>query len=144
MKTAKDNENIYFYVDTAEALTAPDGENWMSLFIRSGSKTNKNWKGYDYMVVFTEDDTGFKATLRQCIGEWSWKDVSTVQAKKDTDKIMVSVPKSALGIGQESLLNVQFKWADNYEAGNEFSFYTDGDSAPYGRLTYVFSEEKWS
>jgi len=144
MKVAKDAANIYFYVDTVAALTAPEGENWMSLFIRSGSKTNKNWKGYDYMIVFTDDGTGLKATLRQCAGEWSWTDVSTVSAKKDTNKIMVSIPKSVLGIAQDSLLNVQFKWADNYEAGNVFSFYTDGDSAPYGRLTYVFSEEKWS
>lgn len=56
---------------------------------------------------------------------------------------MVSVPRSALGIGADDLMNIQFKWADNYEAGNVWSFYTDGDAAPYGRFNYVFSEQKW-
>lgn len=144
MKTAKDSQNIYFYVDTVKTLTAVEGENWMSLFLDSGIDSNVNWKGYDFMVVLTDDGSGLMATLRKCACNWSWNYVCTVPVKTENNKIMLSVSRQSLGIASDELLNIQFKWADNYEAGNIFSFYTDGDAAPYGRLNYVFSEQKWS
>ena len=63
------------------------------------------------------------------------------------DQITYPVPRNILGIGAQDLINIEFKWADNYqkdENGNldVFSFYEDGDAAPMGRLTYVVSEVK--
>lgn len=145
LKAAKDAENLYFYVDTREALTAPEGENWMTLFLRSGTQGQAQWNGYDYIVVLTAGENGgLQATLKKCSGGWSWTDVAEVSARAEGNRLMVSVPRSALGIGADDLLNIQFKWADNYEAGNVWSFYTDGDAAPYGRFNYVFSEQKWT
>ena len=49
---------------------------------------------------------------------------------------MLQVPKALLDVdGKASFM---FKWADNYEDGNLLSFYTTGDSAPYGRLNWVY------
>ena len=144
LKAAKDLENLYFYVDTKEALTAPEGENWMTLFLRSGTQSQAQWNGYDYIVVLTAGENGgLQATLKKCSGGWNWTDVAKVSARSEGNRLMVSVPRSALGIGADDLMNIQFKWADNYEAGNVWSFYTDGDAAPYGRFNYVFSEQKW-
>lgn len=33
-----------------------------------------------------------------------------------------------------------FKWTDNSDIYDPYSFYTTGDSAPYGRLNYTFAE----
>lgn len=38
-------------------------------------------------------------------------------------------------------IDLQFKWADNFKDDDIFSFYTDGDCAPYGRLNYLFSNK---
>lgn len=117
----------------------------MTLFLRSGTQSQAQWNGYDYIVVLTAGENGgLQATLKKCSGDWSWTDVAEVSARAEGNRLMVSVPRSALGIGADDLLNIQFKWADNYEAGNVWSFYTDGDAAPYGRFNYVFSEQKWT
>jgi hypothetical protein len=52
---------------------------------------------------------------------------------------MFSIPKNALGLDIGSEINIEFKWSDNYQGEGDFwSFYLDGDTAPYGRLNYVF------
>ena len=53
---------------------------------------------------------------------------------------MLAVPKSMLGISSDALVDLQFKWADNCGDGDVMTFYTKGDTAPYGRFTYVYSE----
>lgn len=117
----------------------------MTLFLRSGTNEEPLWNGYDYKVVFLSGESDrLQAVLKKCSGDSNWSDVTNVSAKAEGNKLMVSIPKNALGIAAEDLLNIQFKWADNYEEGNLWSFYTDGDAAPYGRFNYVFSEQKWT
>ncbi|MBO7398942.1 MAG: hypothetical protein J6V10_07595 [Clostridia bacterium] len=63
---------------------------------------------------------------------------------------MLSVSREVLGIADAEMpLNVQFKWADNYQRNEDgsldvYSFYKNGDAAPIGRETYVFSEKIFS
>lgn len=63
--------------------------------------------------------------------------------------MMVEVPRSLLGIpfdGGHGLVNVEFKWADSFTLKDGrldvWSFYREGDAAPMGRMTYVFSEKQ--
>ncbi|MBQ7102045.1 MAG: hypothetical protein IJN81_10435, partial [Clostridia bacterium] len=42
MKVAGDSENYYFYVDTADNLTAPTGGCWMTLFVNGEYVINRN------------------------------------------------------------------------------------------------------
>lgn len=60
--------------------------------------------------------------------------------------MMIKVAKELLGISQNDLIDLRFKWSDNYQLkdgqGDIFSFYLNGDCAPYGRLNYIFSEKK--
>ena len=51
-------------------------------------------------------------------------------------KDVTTMPKTLLGLGEDA--SFTFKWADNYEDGDILSFYTQGDSAPYGRLNWVY------
>lgn len=50
---------------------------------------------------------------------------------------MLSVERSLLGVEAEG--SFFFKWADNCDPADIYSFYTRGDSAPYGRLNWVYS-----
>lgn len=49
---------------------------------------------------------------------------------------MLRVEKTLLGMGKNA--GFTFKWADNYVDGDIYSFYTKGDSAPYGRLNWIY------
>ena len=65
--------------------------------------------------------------------------------KLEGNRIMLSFPGSILKIGQNDLIDIEFKWADNYQKDENgcpdiFSFYTHGNAAPMGRLTCIFSE----
>ena len=58
--------------------------------------------------------------------------------------MMIAVPRKALGLTEE-LIDIQFKWADNYQKNDKGeydinTFYCHGDAAPYGRMNYVYSE----
>ena len=52
---------------------------------------------------------------------------------------MLRVDKSLLGIAQGADASFTFKWADNYTDGDLYSFYTRSESAPYGRLNWIYT-----
>ncbi len=140
-KVAKDASNFYFYVETASNLTPYTDNNWMTLFLSVGNNDNPNWYGYNYAVNIGTPQNSGTAYLYQSQGGWEWSNVGTVSMKIEGNKMMVSVPRSSIG-ATGSLFHLEFKWADNYKDDDIWSFYTDGDAAPYGRLNYVFSNSK--
>ncbi len=140
-KTAKDANNFYFYVETASNLTSYTDNNWMTLFLSVGANDNPNWYGYNYAVNIGAPKDASTAYLYQSQGGWEWSNVGTVSMKIEGNKMMVAVPRSSIG-ATGNLFHLEFKWADNYKDDDIWSFYTDGDAAPYGRLNYVFSNSK--
>ncbi len=140
-KVAKDANYFYFYVETASDLTPYTDNNWMTLFLSMNNNDNPNWYGYNYAVNIGTPQNSTTAYLYQSQGGWKWSKVGTVSMKTDGNKMMIAIPRSAIG-ASGSLYHLEFKWADNYIDDDIFSFYTDGDAAPYGRLNYVFSNSK--
>ena len=48
-----------------------------------------------------------------------------------------------LGRHARGRLHVEFKWADNASTdGKVMDFYVQGDAAPDGRFTYLFTEKR--
>ncbi len=121
MKVTDDSENYYFYVETAESLTPSTDKNWMSLFINES-----------YVVNRTSPENGITAVEK--ITDSGYEKVGEAQIKFEGNKLMLKLPK-ALVEDSEAL---NFKWADNYVENDVYSFYTNGDSAPYGRMYYVY------
>lgn len=148
MKVARDKEYIYFYVDTAEAITAPTDDQWMTLFIDSGVEGTADWYGYDF-AVNVEKPNGSEAVLSKANGNgWGWTNAGTVKMKVEGNKMMLAISRADLGIPDDgkTLIDLQFKWADNYQRSENgsyeiWTFYKDGDAAPYGRLNYIYSEK---
>jgi len=149
MKVAHDDEYFYFYVDTAEDLTPSTDDNWMTLFIDSGAEGTADWYGYDF-AVNVEKPNGNEAVLSKCGGSgWNWEKAGTVKMKVEGNKMMLAISRADLGIPDnngQNLIDLQFKWADNYQQNESgtydiWTFYTDGDAAPYGRLNYIYSEK---
>ena len=130
-KVAHDGEKLYFYVDTAADLTPCTDDNWMQLFVNvSGERA-----GYEYIVNRTSPENG-KATVER-ITDHGYEIVGQAEIRFEGDRLMLSVERSLLGIEAEG--SFCFKWADNCDPADIYSFYTKGDSAPYGRLNWVYS-----
>ncbi|MBQ3602536.1 MAG: hypothetical protein IJA02_01695 [Clostridia bacterium] len=121
MKVTEDTENYYFYVDTAEPLTESTDKNWMTLFINSKYIINRTSPQNGKTNIELKTENGFDK-----IGE------AAISFEKN--QLMLAVPKTLI----KSDYGIYFKWADNYAENNIYSFYTSGDSAPYGRLNYQY------
>ena len=145
VKAARDAENLYFYVDTVSDIQAIDDANGMNLLIRShgaGTEYSTSWEGFDFIVNGKATSSGKMTVERFNSSYTSRTEVGKVDFKLEGNKLMVKIPKAMLGISNTELVDVQFKWADNATEGNVLSYYSDGDVAPYGRFTYVFSEKE--
>jgi len=138
MKVAEDRDNVYFYVNTVAPITKPE-KHWMSLFLRTpNAKSDNSWEGYDFVLNRVSPSEG-RAVLESSNGGWNWKETAKVAMKVEGNELQLAIPKTVLGIASGTETTFQFKWADNYQGeGNIDTFYLDGDTAPMGRLNYVF------
>lgn len=121
MKVAEDSEKLYFYAETAGNLTPSTDENWMSLFINE-----------EYVINRTSPQNG-KTSIEKITSD-GYKITGEAEIRFEGNKLMLSVKKETIGYDE----NITFKWADNYTENDVYSFYTKGDSAPYGRLCYSY------
>ena len=143
-KVSKDGENVYFMVKCAADITPYTDRNWMNLYIDCGD--GWGWESFDY-VVGAKPATASAAYLQKFTGDgYKLEDVCEVGYKLDGDTLVISVPKSALGISGEEY-KIDFKWTDNVQdedgsgvfKGEILDFYRTGDVAPGGRFKYVFT-----
>ncbi len=121
MKVAEDAENYYFYVDTADALSSPDGGSWMTLFI------NEN------IVINRTAPVNGKTNVEKNV-DGVFTKIGESEIRYEGSRLMLKVSKALV----DSADGFTFKWADNYIENDANSFYTKGDAAPYGRLCYCY------
>ena len=126
----EDAQNVYFYVDTATPLSPSTDDGWMTLFLN----VNQAKAGYDFCVNRLSPRDG-KAVVEKVTRD-GYETLGRADIRFADNKLMLQVPKALLGIAGKAAFT--FKWADNYEDGNLLSFYKKGDSAPYGRLNWVY------
>ncbi len=142
-KVTADTKNVYFYVETAEAITAADSNSsWMKLYLDVDSDGNTGWYGYDFVINNEVKDatTTTVAKYTGADGKYGFTNEGEVSYKVEGNKMMVAVPQALLGMENHYLeLCMQFKWADSETVYDEMEdFYCDGDVAPLGRMNYVY------
>ncbi|MBP3269525.1 MAG: hypothetical protein J6L98_02495 [Bacteroidales bacterium] len=139
-KVARDNDNIYFYVETADAMTPCTDPHWMGLFIDIDRDKSTGWYGYDF-VVNRVSPSGSKAVIESNVqGVWMWNKAAEVKYYQKGNQMVIRVPRSVLGLGTGTAADFEFKWNDNMtKEGDIMDFYVSGDSAPFGRFNYVYS-----
>ena len=135
MKVCEDDTNVYFFVKTVEDITAPEGGNWMNLFISTGA--SNGWNGYNFVLNYKAPENGklFLGKLADS-ADYSVSDVSAVEYRLLGNMMMVAIPKADLGISGDA--SIFFKWSDNCTEGDVFGFYKTGDAAPIGRAGYYY------
>lgn len=142
LKVARDRQQVFFYVQTAEAITPARGSNWMWLLIDADQNAATGWAGYDFIVNRAVDASG-RHWLERNTGGWNWERVSAVELKVEGRELQLAIPRRALGLRTGTTqTRLDFKWADNLQrAGDVMDFYLSGDAAPEGRFNYRYEAD---
>lgn len=137
-KVATDCKSLFFYVETADAITPRTDRNWMRLFISVKGSASPAWEGFQWVV--NNKVTGERqTTLQRSKGGWDWEDAATVEYAVEGNKMEIAVPLSTLGITDVRNFTVDFKWIDNAVTdGDICECMRDGDSAPGDRFRYRY------
>ena len=139
-KVTYDDNNVYFYVETAADITARTDENWMRLLLdmQAATADSKDWEEFEF-IVGRETGTDSTLALEKSTGGWNWEKVGDVRYTVSGKVMQVEIPRSLIGLDAEEF-TFNFKWCDaNLTDGDILTTYTDGDAAPGGRFTYVFN-----
>ena len=142
-KVISDTKNLYFYIETAENISARDTESsWMQVYVNSDRDATTGWYGYDYIVNYKAEGDNV-TTVAKYTGEngaYGFTAMSDKIAYSVQDnKMMIAIPLAQLGIEDFHDIDVEFKIADSDTVYDEMEdFYCDGDAAPLGRVNYVY------
>ena len=131
-RIAEDAKNFYFYLKVVEDFAHEDLPDGLTLFIKDDTSDRPTWEGYRYSINVQNE----ALVLNESLGNWSWKEKTSVNAKLSGNKMELAIPKSQLNIQGKYL---EFKWADNVAPkGDIMKFYDQGDVAPNARFTYCY------
>lgn len=137
-KTAVDDENIYFYVETRETLSPCTDPNWMLLLIDTDKNASTGWFGYDFLInqLVISDTKTTLARYNPDNTDNPWAAQGTLEYSHGEKALEVAVPRALLGLPGDAL-TFDFHWCDNpAELKDPISLCTHGDSAPNRRFNY--------
>lgn len=140
-QVTRDDQNIYFMAQTADKLTSPEGEGWMTLYINS-DRTQNGWNGYDFVINRMCPKQG-KASVEAYVptaekNSYTWKNIGSAKIRIKDNAVVIEIPRTVFG--DISKLNFEFKWSDNMQSHDIMDFYANGDCAPLGRFNYLYKE----
>ena len=137
MKMANDERYLYAYAQTKDTIVGMGSDHCMTLFLNTG-KGNTAWCGYDFVIGRTAaTETTVSVEQRTASG---WTKIGDAEYILQGNEMQIMIPAKLLGLDDGNELNVEFKWADNYQGEDDlYSFYLNGDAAPYGRLNYTYT-----
>ena len=139
VKITHDGTNIYFLItcNTTAITSRPsgtDGNNWMNVFIGTGSLHSGGWNGYDYVI--NRSATGNINVLNSDGSAGALAGTATVVVSGNT--MQIAIPRSAIGT-QGSTTGFYFKVADSVKYYTDINnYYIWGKSMPMGRLSYYY------
>lgn len=132
-----DDDSLYFYVKTNQAITPSTDTNWMLLFIDADQNKKSGWEGYDWLINYPVISKN-KTTLKQWDGN-SWENIKTVNYRVKGKEMEISLSREDLKMNKNEP-RFYFKWADNPRHIKDISaFFIHGDAAPDRRFNYNFN-----
>ena len=137
VKVTSDNDNIYFYVECLEDITAREDNDktFMNILLRSG-EVDKDFAGFNY-VVNRDKLSGNKVSIEKCTGGYNFEKVGEAICTIHGKVMQVSIPRSVIGINKYN--DVEFKITDHITNPEDImDYYVSGESFPLGRLRYAY------
>ncbi len=155
-RVARDDENLYFYVECSDNISPYTDPLWMNLYMDvTGNGALDGWNSFDYVLNKTAP-TADKATLEKFTGDgYTTEKVGEVDYTVSGKYMQVKIPKTMLGLSGDDY-TVNFAWTDNVHdasdaakagdsdyvytkfTGDIMDFYTSGDVAPGGRFKFSY------
>lgn len=147
-RVTRDDEYVYFFVETREDITPRTDANWMRLLINIDRKWETGWKGYDFCLNYVSPASDSEGVVSRCNGpEWEWAEAGSFDYAVKGNKMEIRVQRAVLGINPEEKLDFEFKWCDNNLVTSQDSqvtrilnLYVDGDCAPGGRFNFHYKD----
>ncbi len=141
-KVVSDTKNLYFYIETAEAITKYDiGSSWMQIYLNADRNAETGWYGYDFVLNYQAQDD-FRTMAAEYTGQdgsYDFTPTETIAYRVQGNQMMLAVPQAFLYIEKGEDIHLEFKIADSRTVYDEMEdFYCDGDIAPLGRLNYIY------
>ena len=133
IRVLQDDDTLYFNVKTADVLTPPSDDGWMTLFLSTGK--DDAWAGMWDLVVHRLIPTDGKTVVERRFSD-GWMPIGEADIRFAGKDLMIALKKEYL---ESTSSEIAFKVADHYKQDDVTSFYTCGDTAPYGRMNYVFT-----
>ena len=136
IKVAEDQSNLYFLIQTKEALTPYESgdKTYMNVLIHTSDEL-PSFEGYNFILNRTIQDG--KGSIERSKGGFEFEQVGTAEIKIEGKSLMMKIAKSDLGLGESS--DLYFKVADHIAHPDDImDYYVSGDSAPLGRLGYGY------
>jgi hypothetical protein len=139
MKVARDREHLYFYVRAKEPITAPEGSNWMLLFLNTDADPTTGWEGYNFVVNRQRRGDGV-SVLEESQRGWNWRPKAEARYRIRGNEMEMAIRRADLGLADLSRpIRLEFKWSDNMQReGDILDFLLNGDAAPGGRFNYLY------
>ncbi|MDP4184773.1 MAG: hypothetical protein Q8862_06370 [Bacteroidota bacterium] len=137
-KVAVDAENVYFYAETADALTPHTDNNWMLLLIDADKNSNTGWYGYDFIInkKVVDGKTTMLMSYNSGNPDDPWISKEQLKYSYKGNMIEIAVPRKLLGLKGDAF-SFDFKWSDNpADLKDPISLCTNGDTAPNRRFNY--------
>lgn len=137
-KVSQDSDYLYFLVTTVNDIVRADDAQWMNLYIDIDMKHDTGWEGYDFVINRSRTDS--TVSVERFKGNsWDSEKLGDAEYNVSGTQLTVKVAKSTLGLSNDSLVNFDFKWADNStETGNVMEFMDLGDVAPNDRFNFRY------
>lgn len=141
LKAAHSDENLYFYAQTREPISPNTDHHWMMLLIRNRRQLDSGWEGYHYIVNRKVKDEA-TTLLERSTGGWNWGTAAEVSYAVQGNEMHIELPRALLGVDDpKEGIWIEFKWVDHMQnEGNIMDFYQYGDTAPKGRMNFVYKE----
>lgn len=145
-KIVYDKHNIYFYVQTANDISAPAANtSWMQLFINADYDGSTGFYGFDYIVNQSVKSNGVStlAKIKRSGDTYKIESSEEISYRVSGNKMMISVPLESIGVRDYRDIMIAFKWVDSdTNVKTMAQMYSEGDIAPVGRLCYTFQNHK--
>ncbi|MDR0425923.1 MAG: hypothetical protein LBH24_02005 [Clostridiales bacterium] len=141
IRVTHDDDFLYFMVDTAsDNVVDLTGGRWMNILLGTEGQ-GAGRKGYQYLLNRRPGADGVssvEAISADPSGGAVYRDAGRLNYSVAGKTVQYKIPKAYLKLGDS--FTIRFKVLDNVaDLSDPESYYTTGDTAPAGRLNYVFS-----
>lgn len=137
-KVARDDQHVYFYVRTKDALTPHTDRHWMQLLIDTDGDPSNGWEGFD--TVINRKRSAEAGTVERYT-DGGPRRRGKAAFEVTGNELEIAVPRAMLGLGPDDPVRLDFKWVDNVAVapGDVLDLIDIGDAAPTGRFRFRYA-----